>query len=177
MKETLAKVFKETTGKSIAVGSMLVLFAIVAFVPNIVVLGQVFGSSVTLIQKGAFAFALLGSPAANATTIGFTAILVSIFLSGIVIALGVYALRKRAENVNAMGVSGLGMVSAFIGSGCASCGSLLLAALIPILGAGALASILPLGGLEFSILGVVLLLVSIYLLLKQIAKPMACEII
>ncbi|KND51838.1 MAG: hypothetical protein ABA06_01095 [Parcubacteria bacterium C7867-001] len=176
MKETLAKVFKETRSKIIATGSMLVLFSAIALVPNAGVLGQVFGSSVPFAQKVAFSFTLLGSPAANATMFGFVAILVSIFLSGVVIALAVYAFSKRTENVGAMGVSGLGMVSAFIGIGCASCGSLLLSALIPILGIGAFVSILPLGGLEFSILGVVLLLVSIYLLLMQIAKPSVCAV-
>lgn len=174
MKATLAEVFKETRSKSIAVLSMLVLFAVIAFIPNLGVLGQVSASSVSVSEKVMFALTLLGSPAANATTAGFATILISIFLSGIVIALGVYAFRKRARNMGAMGVSGLGMVSAFIGIGCASCGSLLLTALIPFLGIGAFVSILPFGGAEFSVLGIALLLVSAYLLLKQIAKPMTC---
>lgn len=174
MKATLAEVFGEAGSKSIAMLSMLVLFTAIAFIPNLGVLGQVFASSVPVTQKLMFMFTLLGSPAANATAIGFITILISIFLSGIVIALGVYAFRKRAQNVGAMGVSGAGMVSAFIGIGCASCGSLLLTALIPFLGIGAFVSILPFGGAEFSVLGIALLLVSAYLLLKQIAKPMTC---
>lgn len=175
MKDALAEVFGETKSKSIAVVSMLVLFAVIAFIPNLGVIGQVFTSSVPVTQKLMFALTLLGSPAANAATIGFIAILASIFLSGVVIALDVYAFRKRVRNVGAMGVSGLGMVSAFIGIGCASCGSLLLTALIPLLGIGAFVSILPFGGAEFSLLGIALLLTSTYLLLKQIAKPMTCD--
>lgn len=174
MKDTLAEVFRETGSKSIAAISMLILFAAVALIPNLGVLGQVFASSVPVSKKLIFALTLFGSPEANATTTGFITILISIFLSGIVIALGVYAFRKRAQNVGAMGVSGAGMVSAFIGIGCASCGSLLLTALIPFLGIGAFVSILPFGGAEFSVLGIALLLVSAYLLLKHIAKPMTC---
>jgi len=73
------------------------------------------------------------------------------------------------------GLSGLGMLCAFIGIGCASCGSLLLTALIPLLGIGAFISILPFGGAEFSVLGIALLAISSYLLLRQIAKPMTCD--
>lgn len=175
MKDTLVEAFGEAGSIVIALVSMLILFSAIAIIPNIALLGQVFTSTVPISQKLSFILALFQSPAANATTVGFIAILTNVFLSGIVIALSVYAFRKRAKNVGAMGVSGIGMVSAFIGIGCASCGSLLLTTLIPFLGIGALASILPLGGVEFSILGIVLLLAAAYQLLKQIAKPMTCN--
>ncbi|KND47149.1 MAG: hypothetical protein AB199_01815 [Parcubacteria bacterium C7867-004] len=173
---TLRTVFKEARSTSIAIAAMLVLFAIVAFFPNLGVLGPVFASAAPVGEKAAFLFSLLGSPAENATGFGFALLLISVFLSGLVIALAAFALRKRAQDVSAMGVSGLGMLSAFVGIGCASCGSLVLSALIPIIGAGAFATLLPLGGLEFSILGILLLLISGYVLVRKIERSGVCAI-
>jgi len=64
----------------------------------------------------------------------------------------------------------LGLVLAVLGLGCASCGSLILT---PILGlaAGGLLAALPLGGGEFAVLGIGLMLWSLYVLIKKIDQP------
>lgn len=70
----------------------------------------------------------------------------------------------RGESPAVAKKSGIvGSLFALFGIGCLSCcGTAILGALLPLLGAGVLVSALPFGGLEFSVLAAVLLIYSIY---------------
>jgi len=73
-----------------------------------------------------------------------------------------------------MGIAGL--LSALLGIGCASCGPLLIAGLLPFLGLGSFLPLLPFKGHEFEILGILILIFSVTLLSKEAVKPAVCEV-
>lgn len=83
-------------------------------------------------------------------------------LVGVDIALVAYHLREHDLSVRdgSGGVSGV--VLGTLGAGCASCGSALLAGLLSLVGAGGALTILPLDGLEFAVLALATLVLSIY---------------
>jgi|SRR3989344_5514999 len=69
----------------------------------------------------------------------------------------------------------LGTFSAILGFGCAACGSLFATAFLSsIVGAGAIS--LPFDGSVFQIVGIALLLFSIFQLARAINKPLVCPI-
>lgn len=99
-------------------------------------------------------------------------------LSGIDVAMVVYHFREhgigareergeseaQASNASggAAGGSTVGLVLGALGAGCAACGSAVLAGLLSLFGVTGAATLLPLDGIEFSILAVVALVLSIY---------------
>lgn len=83
-------------------------------------------------------------------------------LVGLDVALVAYHLREQGLSVRE-GSSGVtGVVLGSLGAGCAACGSAILAGLLSMVGAGGAVTLLPLDGLEFAMLAVIVLLLSIY---------------
>lgn len=97
-------------------------------------------------------------------------------LFGINIAIIAYYIRDYRNKLTGITTSTLGVILGVFGIGCASCGSLMLVAILSFLGIGTSLSFLPLGGRELGTLGVVLLVVSTYLLIRKIHKPSTCEV-
>ncbi len=103
-----------------------------------------------------------------------------IFLISILFAVNIsyliyYLLLQKSRVVKTeVGGSGLGLVLGLIGVGCASCGSAILLSLLSIFGATGALAILPLHGMEFTILGVLLLMYSIHSLSRKITGPLVC---
>lgn len=79
-------------------------------------------------------------------------------------ALYTHWLAAHGEDLSGTESSGgvLGVVLGTLGAGCAACGSAALAGILSLFGAGGLLTLLPLDGLEFSVLALVVLLLSIY---------------
>ena len=89
-------------------------------------------------------------------------LLVVAALTGVDVALVAYHLREHRVSVGEGGGSLLGVVLGTLGAGCAACGSVLLAGVLAAVGAGGLLTLLPLEGLEFAVLALVALVLSVY---------------
>lgn len=83
-------------------------------------------------------------------------------LVGIDIAMVTYHLREHRVGARESGGSVIGVVLGTLGAGCAACGSVVLAGVLSLVGATGLLTLLPLDGLEFSLLALLALLLSIY---------------
>lgn len=83
-------------------------------------------------------------------------------LVGVNLALVTYHLREHQVSLRGGSGGAGGVVLGTFGAGCASCGSALLAGVLSLFGASGLLAVLPLDGLEFALLSVVLLVLSIY---------------
>lgn len=108
--------------------------------------------------------------------LSFAATLTIAALFGINLAMTVHYFRCKASFGASAGAGAVGALVGMLGAGCAACGSVALSA---ILGAGATAGligILPFDGLEFSLLGAAVLMLSINLVAKKIADPSACPL-
>ncbi|MFZ2593430.1 MAG: hypothetical protein WAX38_01500 [Minisyncoccia bacterium] len=112
----------------------------------------------------------------NSSPIGFIITITTIFCSSVLFALIVYALRRKHFMLRSAGTSTLGMVSTLFGVGCLSCGSVVLSLLLPAAGVAAVRTYLPFHGFEFGPLGLFLVTVSLFLVIKDIDRPAVCAI-
>lgn len=81
-------------------------------------------------------------------------------LTGVDVAMAVYHVREHDLSVEA-GTGLIGVVLGTLGAGCAACGSAVLLGVLSLFGVGTL-TVLPLDGLEFALLGLVVVVLSIH---------------
>ena len=175
----LAKVFRKPAYSILALATSITVFALAVWLPNFSLLVWIMGHpGISLAQKFDLPISLLGSIATNFTLLSASYTMAIAILFGINIAMMVFYLRRRVAAVKSSGVTMgfLGLVSGALGMGCAACGSLLLTSGLSLLAASSILAWLPLGGSEFGILGVILLMISIYIIAKQIQNPAVCRI-
>jgi hypothetical protein len=89
-------------------------------------------------------------------------LLVVALLSGVDVALAVYHFREHGLNLRQGGAGAAGLVLGTLGAGCAACGSAVLLGLLSLLGVTTSLLFLPLDGLEFALLALVVLTLSVY---------------
>ena len=97
-------------------------------------------------------------------------------LGGINISMFIFYLKTRITLEKSSGLGLLGIISGLLGVGCASCGSVVLSTLIGVSLTTGIVDFLPLNGLEFGILGMIIVILSIYLLSKKILNPLICKV-
>lgn len=101
--------------------------------------------------------------AGNAYPLGASVLLVwTASLVGVDIALVTYHVREHGLAAREGSAGLTGVVLGTLGAGCAACGSALLAGLLSLFGAGGALALLPLDGLEFALLGLLALVLSIH---------------
>jgi hypothetical protein len=157
----------------------MLAFLLAVWLPNLALLGQVFGSNAPLAAKLGIALSLLGGIGTNFSPLaaGYTIAIAVLF--GMTGAMITYLLKQRrlAAAGQNIAIGSGGVASGAIGIGCAACGSLILGGALPFAGAAGALALLPLQGEEFGILSVALLFVSLLLVSKNIAKPIACSLV
>jgi len=92
---------------------------------------------------------------------GSVLLLVSL-LVGVDIALVAYHVREHRLSAEGGGGSLIGVLLGTLGAGCAACGSAILAGVLSLFGAAGLVTLLPLDGLEFALLALAALVLSIH---------------
>lgn len=83
-------------------------------------------------------------------------------LVGIDIAMLAYHVREHGLSVRQGGSGTVGVILGTLGAGCAACGSAVLVGVLSLLGVTGAATLLPLDGLEFALLALVALLLSVF---------------
>lgn len=157
----------------------LAVFAASLWLPNYRLIAAVFATpGVTPGVKLQLLASLLAGIATNfGAPAAFSTAAVPL-LFGLDIAMIVYFLReKRAQLPRGEIAAGLGgAAGGAIAAGCAACGSFLLATVLSFLGASGALALLPLRGGEFGLLGIALLLLSIFLIARKIVEPLVCDL-
>ena len=97
-------------------------------------------------------------------------------LFGINVSLTIFYIRRRARVSREAGVSVLGTIVGLLGVGCSACGSVIISSLFGTATTFAVTGFLPLDGKEFSILAIIILILSIYFVIKKIRAPLTCPI-
>ena len=101
--------------------------------------------------------------------------LVSI-LAGINFSMLIFYLRRKIKLEKSAGTGFVGIIVGIFGVGCASCGSVVLSSIFGYTATTNFLATLPFHGIEIGILGLLLLLLSIYLLASKIQNPSVCKI-
>ncbi len=177
--QALQKVFSKATYVFTALVASAVMFAFAAWLPNVRLIAAVVSSAdASFSQKLGIPISLLGSIATNFTVLSASYTIAIALLFGVNIAMVVYFLRRKISEVKQTGITTgfLGIASGVLGMGCAACGSFLLTSGLSLVGASGILAFLPFAGVEFGIIGVILLSASIYLTAKQIQNPAVCKI-
>lgn len=173
IKNTFITIFKKPRYLAISIFLSLIIFFLFIIVNNLFALISVMEikSSPSLI------FDVLLNAVTNiyyvSGIIPFAAILFISILSGISISIFIYQInmaKSIAGKGNLIGFGGI--FSGSLAAGCSACST----TLVSMLGVAGGLAVFPLIGLEFSVLSIVVLTMSIYFLLKSTAKVEGCKI-
>lgn len=176
---TVRQVFRRPQYVALASSAALIVFVFSAWLPNIRLVFDIVRSPLIPIQeKVIIPLQLLGAIQTNFSAWSASYTLAIALLFGMNVALFVYYIKRRKAFFQQSGLATSfgGLVSGILGIGCAACGTLVLAPLLSLVGAGALITLLPFGGQEFGILGVGVLGFSVFLTAKKIQDPLVCKI-
>ncbi len=177
LRAAFGQVFAHPSYIALAGVLAILAFLLAVWFPNLGLIGEVFsGSNAPLAAKLGIALSLLGGIGTNFSLLsaGYTIAIAVLF--GITAAMIVYLVKQRriAAAGQNIAIGSGAMASGVLGVGCAACGSLILGAILPSLGAAGALAALPLNGEEFGILSVALLFISLLLISKNIAEPIVC---
>lgn len=178
VRRVLQRVFQNPRYVYLAVSVTILGIAFATWLPNITLIYSVVSSSdVSLISKVLLLLNLIGSLVTNFTLFSATYTVVIAVLFGIYISLLTYLLVHRMQSVRAGGIATgfAGIMSGVFGVGCAACGSLILTSIFTFTASSSALSLLPLGGNEFGILGVALLILAIVITARNIEHPLVCD--
>lgn len=178
MLAALATVFRSPARVVAAAAIAALVLAGAALLPNFALLRIVLASpDIGSGRALAIIVSLLGSLATNFTPLAAAYTVLTAALIGVNAVLAFYLVRRARGIGGRAAASSLGgMLAGVFGLGCAACGSVILSAVVgTFVGAGAVA-LLPLGGQEFGILGVILLAASTYALLRRARQPLTCAL-
>lgn len=176
----LSKVYRRPAYITLTVLVTFIALTAVLWYQNWSLLFTILGSESSLLQKLHFFASLYGGLLTNFTIFGLIALLTTTLLFGVYLTLLTFYIRRAQvtmrSSARSHGTGVAGLVASVLGIGCAACGSLVLSSLAPLLGAGALLSIMPLHGGEFSLIGAGLLLYALWQLARKIDSPTVCDI-
>jgi hypothetical protein len=145
-----------------ALGTALVALSLFVFSQNVSFVSFVLtapygvGTRVSILLE---LFPFVGTSYAPLTGLALVAVA---GLTGVNIALVTYHVREHGLSVEQSGGSAVGVVLGLLGAGCAACGSAILAGVLSLVGGAGLVTLLPLEGLEFSLLAAAVLVLSMY---------------
>jgi hypothetical protein len=96
-------------------------------------------------------------------------------LGGINISMAYTYMRLRGDVILKSGLySGIGLIFAFLGIGCAACGTALLGVLLGFFGLSTMLNLLPYQGQEIGYIGVIFLCIATYTLGQKVNTPNVC---
>lgn len=162
---------------AVAAAGVFGFLAVSAMLPNLQMIKWAMGSEAMAAGEKLYFFANIVSGGFKIDLASFAVFFTFTIaiLFGVNIAMAVYYFKNKGAISRRMGTAGFfGTFSGFLGVGCSACGSVALSSLLSVIGAGSALSYLPLGGREFAILSIFLLLLSIYQISRNISAPQTC---
>lgn len=103
-----------------------------------------------------------------------TTILVSILI-GLQVSLLVMYVRKRTQIKKSIGASTVGTIVSLLGVGCTACGSVILSSIFGISAVTAVLGWLPFNGTEITIVGLLMLIWSVWYTAYKCSVPVSCS--
>jgi len=160
----------------LAVIITLVIFFISTLILNYEFLAYVFASGAFDFEDKIEIFWSLLVSVGNNFLFSSKVIIISLaILLAVDISLSIFYFKRQMAIRSEVGVGIFGLLVGFLGAGCSACGSIILSSFLGFTTAAILIGFLPLNGLEFGIIGILLLLFSIYLIASRIENSAVCE--
>lgn len=172
MWQTAWTVLRSWSSVALAASAAVVALLLQVWLPNFgLIWSTITAGDLTIPAKANLLWASLGAIGTNFTTLGAGLAVTISLLFGLNVAFTVRYIRNRlaAREVSSLGAAGL--VAAVLGVGCASCGAVVLSFLLGTTTAASFVALLPLGGQEFNLLAVAVLLAALVVTIRQLARP------
>ena len=170
--QSLQRIYKIKTYWFVGLGVVLLFVLVAHWLTNMTLWNVVFNSAGYSFGQGSkilfYSFIKFNE---NFTPLSFLLLIILALLSSINVILVVYYFRNRAKTQQIRGVGASGILLGFLGVGCASCGSVVLSTVLGLSTATTVLSWLPLRGVEFSLVSILILLYSIHKVSKKICTP------
>lgn len=150
-----------------------VIFMFIVLSSNIQLIASIiFYPSVSVFEKLGIIIGLIGSIQTNFSTFSVISIITVSVLFGLNVSAVWYLVREFGGVLYDKSIigSGGGVLTAILGGGCASCGTLVVTPLLSLVGLGGVVAVLPLKGQEFNILAISFLILSSFFILKKVKK-------
>ncbi len=177
IKLSLMEVFKKPSYVILSLVVFATVLLIVIWLPNLYFVSHTITTSeMALPQKINLLIASLGALDTNFTFESKYVTIIASFLAAINVSLLVYYFKKRIRLQKEAGGSIGGVLLGFLGVGCASCGSVVLSSVFGVTATAGFLGRFPFHGLEFAVLGIVFILLSIILLTKKIQEEIYCKV-
>ncbi len=174
--KSLKQVYKNPLFIFLSFLTSFFVLVISIWLPNLhLVQNTITSSTYTFTQKINFFIASLGALDTNFTFLSKELTITIAIIFGINLSFAVYYFRNRISLQKQVGTSLGGVLFGFLGVGCASCGSVILASFVGMGTTAGLLSPLPFKGQEFAILGLILLLSSTIFMAKKLQDPLVCK--
>jgi hypothetical protein len=174
----LKQVFSQYRYSITALIVTLLVISGLLLLPYAPLINQVISSGADVWDKMTFVLSLYATIYTKFHWYGIINLIMISILFGINVALIIYYIKQRRVKSGSVGLSLAGMgglVSSLLGIGCASCGSVIVVSVLGLFGASGILLLLPFQGAEFAVLGLFMLLFSIYYLIKKISNPLVCN--
>ncbi len=178
MIKSLKQVFSNMRYVVIAAGGAVGFLIVSAMLPNLQIIKWAIGSEMMAQNEKIYFLANVIVGGYKIDVLSFAAFFTFVIavLLGINVAMAAYYFKNKTAALRQGGAAGFfGAFAGFLGVGCSACGSVALNSLLFSIGVGGALSYLPLGGQEFAILSIFLLLLSVYQISRNISAPRTCS--
>ncbi|MEN9880931.1 MAG: hypothetical protein RLZZ308_114 [Candidatus Parcubacteria bacterium] len=174
--ESLSLIVRRSDSRAIIIVTTLLLFLLLLISQNgQAAIGLLSLSSLPLTTKMALFVTTLFDITNTFTTGTLVLVVLGSFLSGINMSLAYTYMKIRGGAILKSGMySGLGLILAFLGIGCAACGTALLSLMLGFLGFSTMLSFFPYQGQEIGYIGLIFLCIATYTLAKKLSAPNVC---
>ena len=177
MNDGLAAVFRRPANVLVALGTSFFALFVALWLSNWELLKFIFfNGTFSLGSKIMILITSLGGIVTNFKAPSRVVTLSVIILLGINMAMFLHYMKIRIKADKASGAGLAGTLLGMLGVGCAACGSVVLSSIFGTVFTAGVVGILPLDGLEFGLMGIVFLTLSIYLTSKKIVDPEVCKL-
>lgn len=171
MFRVLKDIFSHKKYVSIAAAAAFVSFWMLVLASNIPLIVRVLGyGTAGMGEKVKIITSLFLSVGTNFSFFSLSMIIIISFLTGLNLSTILYAIRHTGAQTRGVKITAAGgLGGAFLGGGCASCGTLVITPFLFSLGLGWVIPLLPLRGQEFNIFAALVLTVSLVVLLRRLS--------
>ncbi len=172
---SIAVVYRKPVYYVTTIVTILVLFWFIVWIPNLSLFSDIaiYGKYGPRYDIFSYSIQYINL---NFNQTHITVLAILSILTGINLSLSMFYVKNKLQDYKNSKIGFIGTVVGIIGVGCLSCGSVILSTILGLSTTLAILRYLPFNGWEFSIIGIIAILISIKITSDKIQNPQICKI-